>query len=75
MELDNMEWIILLLLIALLFKDEIKELKAALLSKKETAEETKNKRKEEFETELNNIMDYSIDKAIESKVKRGEADE
>ena len=75
MELDNMEWIILLLLIALLFKDEIKELKAALLSKEETTEETKNKRKEEFETELNNIMDYSIDKAIESKVKRGEADE
>ena len=75
MELDNMEWIILLLLIALLFKDEIKELKAALLSKKETTEEIKNKRKEEFETELNNIMDYSIDKAIESKVKRGEADE
>jgi hypothetical protein len=75
MELDNMEWIILLLLIALLFKDEIKELKAALLSKEQTAEETKNKRKEEFETELNNIMDYSIDKAIESKVKRGEADE
>ena len=70
-----MEWIILLLLIALLFKDEIKELKAALLSKEETAEETNNKRKQEFETELNNIMDYSIDKAIESKVKRGEADE
>jgi len=68
-----METIIVLLLILLIFKDEIIELKTAIKAKKKPEEEP-NKRKEEFEKELNNIMDYSINKAIESK-KRGEADE
>lgn len=73
-----MEWVIVLLLIVLIFKDEIIELKQSLkkepekekTEREQRMEAEKEQRKEEFEHELNNIMDYSINKAIESKSKK-----
>ena len=73
-----MEWVIVLMLLVLIFKDEIIELKQSLkdtpekekTEREQRMEAEKEQRKEEFEHELNNIMDYSINKAIDSKSKK-----
>lgn len=67
-----MEFIIILLLIYLIFKDEIREEIRFHKDKKAPVEKTKKeieieKRKEELEAELRNMMDYSIDTAVNSK--------
>ncbi len=67
-----MEFIIVLLLIYLIFKDDIRdeinyrrEKRHPTAQSKEQAE--REKRKEEMEAELRNMMDYSLDTAINSK--------
>ena len=78
MELDNMENVILILLLVLIFKDELIDLIRSFKKvpeKEKTVEEKqrekeKVQRQEEFEQELNKIMDYNIDTAIESKNKK-----
>jgi hypothetical protein len=68
-----MEYVIVLLLIYLIFKDEIREEinyykgKRKQETIKTQEEEKKEERKEEFEKELNSIMDYSVDTAINSR--------
>lgn len=67
-----MEFIIVLLLIYLIFKDDIREEINYHRSKRNQAPKTqeeiqKEKRKEEFEDELNKIMDYSVNTAIDSR--------
>ena len=69
MECDFMEWIVILILgLCLIFKDEIK---AFLMPKKEVelSEEEKEKAKR-IKEQFEEMMNYSIDKAIQSK--RGE---
>ena len=67
-----MEYVIVILLIYLIFKNDIREeidyhRRRREKIEKTTEEQEKEKRKEEFEKELNSIMDYSIDTAIDSK--------
>lgn len=67
-----MEYVIVILLIVLIFKEDIKAEIYYHKSNKQPIEKTKEeqqkeKRKEEFEQELNSIMDYSIDTAINSR--------
>lgn len=64
-----MEYVICLLLIYLIFKDDIRSGIESHRKKPEMTEQDKEKekRKEEFEKELNSIMDYSIDTAIDSR--------
>lgn len=67
-----MEFVIVLLLIYLIFKDDIRdeinyhrEKRHPEVKNKEQAE--MEKRKEEMEAELRNMMDYSLNTAINSK--------
>lgn len=73
-----MEYVIVLLLVYLIFKDDIREeinyhKSKRVKPEKTEAEMKQEKRKEEFEHELNNIMDYSMDTAINSR-KAGDTD-
>lgn len=67
-----MEYVLVFLLIYLIFKDDIRDEIRYHREKKHPLEKTKEqeqleKRKEELETELRNMMDYSVDTAISSK--------
>ena len=57
--------IIILLLLVLIFKDEIKDFKRKPI-KPEVNEEEEKKQKE-LKTQFDNLMAYSIEDAIESK--------
>ena len=78
MELNNMEYVIVILLLVLIFKDELIDLIRSFKKEPEREksieekqrEKEKEQRKEEFEQELNKIMDYNIDTAIDSKSKK-----
>lgn len=67
-----MEYVIVILLIYLIFKDDIRDEIRYRREKRNPSEKTEGqeqleKRKEELETELRNMMDYSVDTAISSK--------
>jgi hypothetical protein len=68
-----MEYVIVLLLIYLIFKDDIRE--EIRYRREKPAERTPEdeklaKRKEQMEAELRNMMDYSVDTAVDSKRKQ-----
>lgn len=68
-----MEIIIILLLLVLIFRDDIKRIRPEQKHtevKRSISEEEKQK-KEELQKAFDNLMSYSINQAIESK-KRGE---
>lgn len=67
-----MEYVIVILLIYLIFKDDIRDEIRYRREKRNPSEKTEGqeqleKRKEELEAELRNMMDYSVDTAISSK--------
>lgn len=67
-----MEYAIVILLIYLIFKDDIRDEIRYRREKRNPSEKTEGqeqleKRKEELEAELRNMMDYSVDTAISSK--------
>lgn len=67
-----MEYVIVILLIYLIFKDDIREEINYHKSKRKQEEKTKEeqekaRRQEAIEKELNSIMDYSVDTAIDSR--------
>lgn len=73
MEWDNMETILIILLIYLIFRDVFKEDVENWKNRKERKiNENDEKRREEFKAEFDKMMEYSVEKAIESK--RGDTD-
>ena len=74
MEWGNMETILLILVIYLIFRDMFKEDIHGWIHRndKKEIDKKEEKRREEFREEFDNMMAYSIEKAIQSK--RGEAD-
>jgi len=67
-----MEYVIVILLIYLIFKDDIREEINYHRNKRKQPEKTKEeqekaRRQEAIEKELNSIMDYSVDTAIDSR--------
>lgn len=68
-----METILIILLIYLIFRDVFKEdIENWRYRKDRKAEEKEDKRREEFKEEFDKMMEYSIERAIDSK--RGDTD-
>ena len=68
-----METILVILLIYLIFRDVFKEdIDNWKYKKERKTDEKEQKRREEFKEEFDKMMEYSVEKAIQSK--RGEAD-
>jgi phosphatidylinositol kinase/protein kinase (PI-3 family) len=70
MEWDKMEYLIVILLIILIFKEQIIELVKELLSlrdKEPTEDEVEVQKQKEFKKEFDKMMEYSVEDAIRSK--------
>lgn len=73
MELNNMETILIILLIYLIFRDVFKEdIDNWKYRKDKHIDDKDEKRREQFKKEFDKMMEYSVEKAIQSK--RGETD-
>jgi phosphatidylinositol kinase/protein kinase (PI-3 family) len=70
MEWDKMEYLIVILLIILIFKEQIIELFKELLSlrdNKPNEDEVEVQKQKEFRKEFDKMMEYSVEDAIRSK--------
>lgn len=68
-----METILIILLIYLIFRDVFKEdIENFRYRKERKADDKEAKRREEFKEEFDKMMEYNVDKAIQSR--RSEAD-